>query len=637
MGPFFVLLAVKMLRYSLNSGLNTNMENMKKFYTALAIMCMALSLNAQWKQGPTIDKAKYSQVADEMREEPFTPSFENYNRGDFLWSDDFSDPGMWTATNLGDYGWILPADTLGWFFANPINSLSDGDFAFVWNGDPNTGDDPIESIYTLTLNDPIDISGTEAALLEFNLYGARFFDDLDVQVSTDGENWTTVGTIDDIGNLTSTGGSVTANSLVRSHNITAIVAGQDELYVQFVYQGGIAYGWMIDDVRLVVPLDHNVRLENFWTGDIDFDYEYTMTPVEQVRSMILGASALNLGANVENISLEAEVFLEGEVDPVFTGTSPAQEITQGDVDTIWWDTGYLPEVVGEYTVNFNLISESEDQSAGDDSGSKNFMTTDFIWGNDDYTNFSDIWDGALGDVQVDDEWYIGTAFSVINPGSFFTGCEFRLASGTDLSQEIGIALYVFGDEIELVDGNTTYYQLVSGDATGFTRVEAEDPIELIQGSTYLLTLQHYGGEGTLRIRGGEYVDEDISTFIYGEYGTGGTAGWFFYDDFNPTIRMGLDGFVSTEDIDTESMLQLLQNFPNPFDRTTIIPFTLDQPQPVTLQVFDMAGKEVMKVDEGTMSRGSQRIEIDGAALAPGIYFYTLTAGQERMTRKMTVN
>jgi len=612
---------------------------MKKIYTLIALAILALSSTAQWVQAPQMSSMTH--VIEPQDPHTVVQNNEDQNlRGDFLWADDFENMDNWNMTNLGDYGWMITADENGWYFNSVINSLSDGSYAFVWNGDPNDELNPVEeSLYTMTLADPIDVSGVESAILNFNLYGARFDETLLVQVSNDGASWTTVGDVADIEQLTNLGGSATANSITRPYNITTHVAGEDDLYIQFVFEGTIAYGWMIDDVRLEVPLDHNVRLDDYWTGDIDNDYEYRMLPQQQVIPLYVGGSTTNFGANEESVSLAVEVFLEGEIDPVFTGTSPAVIISQGQTDTIWWDTGYLPEDMGEYTVNFEIMSESEDQTAGDDTGTKTFMTTDFLWGNDDYTNFSGQFNGVLGSVASGDEWLIGTAFQVSNEGSYYSGCQLRLASGTSLTQEIRVSLYVFigGQDLwEQMVESEIYYQLQSGDQIGFLDIQAEDLVELEIGNSYLLTVQHQEGSGSLRLRGNSTDDYDNSTWIFGNYNGDGES-WFTLADFSPTLRLGLEGFISTTDISADAKLALEQNFPNPFAKNTTIPYSVDKAERVEFQVFDLAGKEVMNMSQGVKTPGNHRIQLNASALPAGIYFYTLTAGDEKLTKKMTVH
>jgi subtilisin family serine protease/photosystem II stability/assembly factor-like uncharacterized protein len=81
---------------------------------------------------------------------------------------------------------------------------------------------------------------------------------------------------------------------------------------------------------------------------------------------------------------------------------------------------------------------------------------------------------------------------------------------------------------------------------------------------------------------------------------------------------------------------LHQNMPNPFAASTTIGFDLASAANVTVVLHDALGAEVMKIAEGRMTSGAHEVAIDGAKLAPGIYFYTLVADGERLTRSMMV-
>lgn len=66
---------------------------------------------------------------------------------------------------------------------------------------------------------------------------------------------------------------------------------------------------------------------------------------------------------------------------------------------------------------------------------------------------------------------------------------------------------------------------------------------------------------------------------------------------------------------------LYQNFPNPFNPTTVIQFDLPQPSIVTLKVYNILGQEVATlIDNQTMLDGNQEITFDAHQLATGIYF-----------------
>jgi hypothetical protein len=80
-----------------------------------------------------------------------------------------------------------------------------------------------------------------------------------------------------------------------------------------------------------------------------------------------------------------------------------------------------------------------------------------------------------------------------------------------------------------------------------------------------------------------------------------------------------------------------QNRPNPFNGTTIIPFTLVNAGNVTFTVTDVTGKIIETRNLGILGSGDQNIEFDGSNLAGGIYYYTLTVDGKRSTKKLSVS
>jgi hypothetical protein len=71
---------------------------------------------------------------------------------------------------------------------------------------------------------------------------------------------------------------------------------------------------------------------------------------------------------------------------------------------------------------------------------------------------------------------------------------------------------------------------------------------------------------------------------------------------------------------------LEQNFPNPFNPTTTIQFSIPQTSKIDLLVYDALGKEVVSLVRGTRQPGTYQILLDASRLATGIYYYKLTAG-----------
>ncbi len=84
---------------------------------------------------------------------------------------------------------------------------------------------------------------------------------------------------------------------------------------------------------------------------------------------------------------------------------------------------------------------------------------------------------------------------------------------------------------------------------------------------------------------------------------------------------------------------LSQNFPNPFNSGTVIRFALPSDEQVELAVYNLAGQQVAMLVEGRRQAGTYAINWDGRdqsrrALATGLYFYRLKAGDRVETRKL---
>jgi hypothetical protein len=84
---------------------------------------------------------------------------------------------------------------------------------------------------------------------------------------------------------------------------------------------------------------------------------------------------------------------------------------------------------------------------------------------------------------------------------------------------------------------------------------------------------------------------------------------------------------------------LLQNFPNPFNPSTVIPFGLAEDSHVSIKIYDVRGHLVRTILDGKKEAGLHKIhwngkDMNGRAVASGVYFYTLKANDYANTKKL---
>ncbi len=83
-----------------------------------------------------------------------------------------------------------------------------------------------------------------------------------------------------------------------------------------------------------------------------------------------------------------------------------------------------------------------------------------------------------------------------------------------------------------------------------------------------------------------------------------------------------------------TIVQINQNFPNPFNPSTTINYQLPTNGFVTLKVYNILGEEVATLVNEEKEAGMYQVKFDGSKLSSGMYFYKLTAGKITEIKKM---
>lgn len=116
----------------------------------------------------------------------------------------------------------------------------------------------------------------------------------------------------------------------------------------------------------------------------------------------------------------------------------------------------------------------------------------------------------------------------------------------------------------------------------------------------------------------------------GPLGTSSDNVWV--DNFKLTGK----GFGGVE----PSSFELQQNFPNPFNPETEISFSVPFSSHISIIIYDMLGKQILKLVDENFDKGKYSIDVNAANLSSGVYFYKMTAtgsgGEFTETKKMEV-
>ena len=81
---------------------------------------------------------------------------------------------------------------------------------------------------------------------------------------------------------------------------------------------------------------------------------------------------------------------------------------------------------------------------------------------------------------------------------------------------------------------------------------------------------------------------------------------------------------------------LLNAFPNPFNSTTRIRFTLPHSQFVSVKLFDFSGREVATLQQGNLSRGEHAMIWDATNFPTGIYFCKVETADDFLVNKLVL-
>lgn len=207
-----------------------------------------------------------------------------------------------------------------------------------------------------------------------------------------------------------------------------------------------------------------------------------------------------------------------------------------------------------------------------------------------------------------------------NPGEEFDVIRGTFPAGLTLSPDSN----VFTMKVWDPNPNTQYRMAIFVDdapSPPFEIAAVNDSTS--EGSAWKQLAFRFGGD----IFQGNTLSEWVLLFEPGDF----TSDTYFFDDFALVTSGSL---LNNEDVITNSSLSV---YPNPSQGMTEFAYNLDKSSEVSLKVFDMAGKEVARIEEGLKSAGAHTLGWDASALQNGIYFYQFKAANQVLSGKVVLN
>jgi hypothetical protein len=183
----------------------------------------------------------------------------------------------------------------------------------------------------------------------------------------------------------------------------------------------------------------------------------------------------------------------------------------------------------------------------------------------------------------------------------------------DAARQIQLSLFDYQENLNYIDS----YKLrdESGDGLWAVTFPAED-------SVFAATEDLMG----------EWRDEgiDIDGILAAESDFTTYASAILAKAYSGMITSIHDEWISSvpEDFD------LYQNFPNPFNESTTIQFTLPRSEKVLLKIYSLLGKELVTLIDETKERGLHTIDLNMGDFPSGIYLLMLSTGEYVKTRKL---
>lgn len=581
----------------------------------------------------------------------------NLTRGEsraVIMSDDFSDTTNWIITTSGQGAWEIRNTTpsqVSTYMGNMASTTASNGFA-VFNGIQYLINGSVDPQLThVTLADTIDLSAYPAVILSFEQrYRAFNYDTTIVELSNDGGvTWNSIVVNSDI----ATNAAAVQNTI--NLNVSTYIGGSANSRIRFTWknesdsdQYGSGYGWMIDDVVLSEAPQNDIVLNRSFIDWENRYGNYTFLPLEDAGQASFRGAIFNNGSAVQN-NVKLNVRVDSASTTIYSDSTAGKTLNVVTYDTLTLDNPmFVPSKKGEHNITFTITQDETDSIPANNTEQFLFTVTDTIYGRDhgDVASAPRIspsqytWGGTNPGHQ--DGIIMGMLYPMykdqeINSLSVYLHDSSAIGTGVkgvvfkwDTVGESFVK--ILESEIYAIDAADKKNKWVT---LPFSKTGMEEFVK--SGDELLVGVEMIGLSGTGSGMKTVYLLNDNITDHYGEvltfviFPSGGLGS---FTSATPFIRLNLN--KSTIWIKETKLSLNISLYPNPASNSASLIYDLPSSANVTLRIADVTGKEIMSINEGNKAAGKQAITISTATLTNGIYFYTLTAGDASVTKKLVI-
>lgn len=394
--------------------------------------------------------------------------------------------------------------------------------------------------------------------------------------------------------------------------------------IVFEYPGDGSNNMGVDNFGTFIPNatwtivnqnDYNLRPFRWEVADIDSDGKEEIVFVSRVAGERFGVVSVNdipdLGGGTETWTLEAS----GLGQTIDASTIYDMAIL-GSTLYIIHSNGVITPVTysnGTYTVQAaltGLIPGGSWKSASvvdiDGNGTKEIVVGGWLTGAD-----NKVWvlqestPGTLSSTQI------GNFASVIGAAGRING---GFAGDIDGNGKVD---FVFGTRGATPDAAIVRFEYLGGDITNASNYKTT-----VIDSLYPIT----GGRWDLVSIAN--VDNAAGNEVIYSNGIGGRA---------PIVILKYNGPTSVENDQMPNSFYVDQNYPNPFNPSTAITFGLTTETLVSIRINNLLGQEVAVLMENELREsGNHKVMFYSSGLPSGHYIYTVQAGENVISKKMTL-